>query len=139
MDGWIKFYMDGTQYKGYDEDVYAGRASWRNSPLDNIQSVSLCCGDQAIYIKGPGRYWQADRFESLFPNGSRIVKRKIQKLIGPEDRFYCLSDDGVEFCSMPKPSAKICPIKPSDIGRWFTVEYDVQRKYWSYSLQKGPK
>lgn len=114
MNGWIKHYADGGQYVGDDRDVYAGRASWRKSSFRGLIRVDLVVGDDVRSLSGVGEYWQSDEFEALFPAGTKMVKRRIQKRIEPGESS-----------------------NPSDVGKWFTVEYDCQTKQWAYRLTEG--
>lgn len=114
MNGWIKYYADGSRYVGDDREVYAGRASWRKSSFHGLIRVDLVVDGEVRSLNGTGEYWQSDEFEAVFPAGSRMVKRRIQKRMEP-------GESG----------------NTSDIGKWFTVEYDCQSKQWSYRLAEG--
>ena len=81
MTGWIKNYADGSQCVGADEAVSSGRASWRKSPSQGIISVSLTVNGLTNTLEGPGEFWQSDGYESVFPGGSKLIKRRIQKLV----------------------------------------------------------
>lgn len=79
MNGWVKNYADGGKCVGSDAAVSAGRASWRKSSSQGIVSVDLKVNGTTHTLIGPGEFWQSDGYESVFPGGSKLVKRRIQK------------------------------------------------------------
>jgi len=81
MTGWVKNYADGSKYIGEDKDVSSGKASWTRSSFQGIISVDLVVDGLIHTLTGPGEFWQSDGYESVFPGGSKLVKRRIQKLI----------------------------------------------------------
>ena len=81
MTGWIKNYADGGKYIGEDKAVYSGKVSWSKSSFQGIVSVDLVVNGLTHTLMGPGEFWQSDGFESVFPGGSKLVKRRIQKLL----------------------------------------------------------
>ena len=141
MNGWIKFYLDGSRCVGEDKDVYSRRVSWRQSSNTNLVKVELHHEGNILGIEGAGQFWQSDQFESMFPAGSKIVKRRIQRLIAQEDLYYVLTDRGVYFLA---PNLKTLsfggvmhPISPNDIGKWMTLEYDIRSRSWRHYISKG--
>jgi hypothetical protein len=115
MNGWIKRYSDGSRYIGDDREVYAGRASWTKSSMQNLVRVDLVVNGEVRFLSGVGPYWQSDTFESVFPGGSCIIKRRIQRQISPGDIGHT----------------------PEEIGKWSTLEYDCRTKQWSCRLTEG--
>lgn len=146
MNGWAKYYAGGGTYIGDDRSVYyAKTASWRKSPLNNIVKVSLSHEKMHLVLEGPGEYWQADEFESVFPGGSRMIRRRIMRRIEPSDHFYCVTSDGwgpegqqhtIRF-RIQRGQGRTFPILRSDIGKWFIMEYDIVNKKWSHRISKG--
>lgn len=145
MNGWTKFYADGTSYIGDDSRVYAGKASWRKSSLHNIVKVTLQHGDTLLSIEGPGTYWQSDEFESKFPGGSRMVRRRIQRQIEEGDTFFWVASAGwgqgtqhhIRFHAA-NGSGMVFPIRRGDVGKWVVVDYDIAKGKWGYHITKGP-
>ena len=139
MNGWTKFYLDGSKYIGEDKDVRFGRASWRHSSNENLVKVELHHEGCILQIEGPGQFWQSDQFESMFPAGSTMVKRRIQRLITQADKYYVLTDKGVSFLSAALGGIMrhTRPILPNDIGKWITLEYDIRSRSWRHYISKG--
>lgn len=53
---WTKYYKDGTSV--------SSPASWRNTPLDNIEHIELEYADEPFSLKGP-RYWQWNSYKYI--------------------------------------------------------------------------
>ena len=144
MNGWTKFYASGSTYVGEDNLVYNGRASWRRSSFDGLIKVSLEHNHTLLSIEGPGEYWQSDDFESSPTEGSKLICRRIQRKIQPEDTFFWVVSAGygqgtqhhVKFFAA-RGCGVVFPIQRGDVGKWITVEYDVSKGQWGHRITKG--
>jgi len=129
---------------GRDIDVYRGHASWRKSSLDNLVQVTLEHEGILLSIEGPGEYWQSDDFESIFPGGTKLIRRRIQRKIEPSNRFYRVDSSGYERGVKHSVSFQsntslglLFPIRPQDVGKWLTLEYDVVKAKWHHKITQG--
>lgn len=140
LSGWNKVYSNfQPSYFGSDTEVDAGRASWRNSPLDNMISAGIyhADGDKRwrAFISGSGPYWQSDDLMAPFQLNSTVkgirVARRIQKQLLPTDKFlYAYQDEFyldviVESKTLPTHIYKEVEITQDWIGQWLTVEIDM--------------
>lgn len=144
MNGWIKRFFHGTIEIGKDEDVRHKKASWSKGRLQGIKSVELHHKGIQLTIEGAGEYWQSDDYEVDFGmNIPILIARRIQKKVQPEDRFVCIfSDDRslyVRFLSANRLNGSRKPIFPIDsnnIGKWITLEYNLETGNKSLSYEE---
>jgi len=135
MNGWTKYFSDGTEEHGSDTDVNLGRASWSKGRLDSMVSVSLSHAGRHIALSGivPGEFWQADLFEAvLFTSGSTLIARRLARRIGPNDRLMQIysTDHSVmlRVLDIPGSAGSVLPgdtlevIHSEDIGNWLILE-----------------
>ena len=139
MNGWMKFYSDGTHYSGEDSLVHTGKASWRKSSLRNIIRVFVAHNGFTLIINGPGEYWQSDTCRSIYPGGTQLLTRRIQRQIESTDKFFQVNQNygklEVSF-NCQELVGKLCPIAPEQIGQWLTLEYNVATGDAKYSILK---
>jgi hypothetical protein len=157
LNGWQKILADGTIINGCDRDVDTKQASWRNSPLDNINSVNICQMDAQTggliqcHITSPyGPFWQSD--ESIAPvrldktvQGTRI-KRRIEKRITHFDQFIYISSTDTFLDIYIEPQSHLAylennytciPVTQEHIGMWIIAELDIEQGLvqWYFSKE----
>ena len=144
MNGWTKIYADGSACLGRDVDVYGGHVSWRKTSMDNIVQVILEHEGVFLSLDGPGSYWQSDDFESVFPVGTKMIRRRIQKQIEPGNRFYKISSSGYQngiihraTFTITAGGGVVVPLRQQDVGKWLTLEYDIVRQNWHHKVLQG--
>ena len=88
VNGWVKYFNDDTYEVGTDQDVAAGKASWRKGRLKDMVGAS-------IHVNGTGAFlfsdevtdfWHSDDYESSMSNQQvRRITRRIQRKLGSKD------------------------------------------------------
>lgn len=139
MNGWTKYFADGTKYTATDYSILTKTASWRNSRNTDIVAVELEYGPFKLRIDGVGQYWQSDTYESVYPGpASKLTKRRIEKYIEPTDRFYCCYRDNncLKVCfNSSIEGGRHQAIPKKWIGQWIILEYDVATRKAIYYLR----
>lgn len=139
MDGWIKYFADGTILQGCDEDVARRLASWSKSRLDGLVRVDLRWRGKTISIRGTGEFWQADVFEtSLWNTESKMVVRILKKKLHAEDtHMYIDTSERGMICSFQSGTplyqmgdAKLERLGSGLIDRWFVMELEDGKVNW---------
>ena len=60
-NGWIKHFNDGRTEFGFDDEVAAHKASWRNGRQEGLCAVELRYDDTCMVLNGTeGEWWQSD-------------------------------------------------------------------------------
>lgn len=144
MNGWIKYFRDGSVEYGRDVDVDKGVASWSNGRLTGLESVTSTLGDKHLCISGAGEYWQSDDFEVEILDETtepEMVVRRIQKLIKPGDLKIGLYQSENSFMikvfthvdvDASEYSDKSFEILPRNIDQWIVLEYDISSDGFKY-------
>lgn len=129
MNGWIKYFADGTQESGSDADVHNKKASWSKGRLDNITAVAVVHGKLAAGIGGKGEFWQSDDYEAdlLINRPSKLVVRRVQKRISPVDVMITARHKGdfqvATVHDLIDQGADLYIALTEDLkGKWLTVE-----------------
>jgi hypothetical protein len=130
MGQWIKTFPDGSRLIGSDLAVEAGIVSWSKTPTDPLISASLEHHGFQIEIVGPGKYWQSDTYESVYPGpGSVLLQRRIERLITPSDNFMHVIQRPkllqVTFNTMVVGGQYVV-VPKAWIGQWLILEYDLK-------------
>lgn len=142
MGYWVKQFVDGTSYRGTDEDIAFGNASWKKSRQKGIISASLHDVGKELRIKGIGEYWQSDQllFDPI-TNYSKRISRRILRKIEPHDLFVRIIVEKniitAEFFSSPVEGCVAVP--EAWINKWFVLEFSCTSNKLSYytSVEKG--
>lgn len=134
MNGWIKYFADGTKEIGIDKDVKTRKVSWSKGRLNNIKEVQIqhnSTGQWAL-ISGPGEFWQSDTYEvAVLQSGNgQITNRTIYRKFQDGDSYMrCIEVDG---CLHIVIGDYICngegtffDIKSEWIGRWLELDIEI--------------
>jgi hypothetical protein len=132
MNGWTKYFTDGTKEEGSDEDVRDRKASWSKGRLQDICCLETWHQDVGLSIKGTGSFWQSDDWEVIFLQSTpSIILRRIEKQIHETDKCIIIEKSNsplrvsVEF----KDSFEAGGIPLEDKqGQWFVIELDLEQK-----------
>jgi len=146
MDGWVKYFEDGSYENGWDKDVFAGRASWSKGRLDNMRCAAAHHGSYHICIAGAGIYWQSDEYEiEIFGQTPRVVARRIQRKLQFSDMAIALYKtehstmlrvvSTEEAASLLYADSSV-PINVSDIGKWLVLEYNAETNVTGYYISE---
>lgn len=136
MNGWIKVFKDGSEEKGLDSAVERGEASWSRGRLDDMEEVILIQDNKVLSIVGPGEFWQSDDYEvSFFETKAKKVKRRIQKKITKKDEVmhttFFHEGKVVVFTPLSEKynytADEKTKLDESLIGKWFTIEVDLEQ------------
>jgi len=136
MDGWIKYFEDGTYESGSDKDVFEGTASWTKGQLHDIQSVAAHHGNRHICITGSGQFWQSNDYEiEVFGKSPKVITRRIQRKLTAGDfaiAFYRTEHslmlrvvDVNDSNSLVYADSNI-GVRAGEIGSWLTLEYHAE-------------
>ena len=146
MNGWIKYFADGSMEVGRDEDIVSRHASWTRGRLENMFAVELHHEGHTIVIEGTGQFWQSDDLEAHvgFNHEYNIVTRRIQKKIEGTDHWL-LSDVYDKY-----QRYKICSYESIGDngfshrrqldnlqGKWFTVELDLKTGHVIFDFKEN--
>ena len=158
MGFWIKEY-EGNKLPvwGTDEDIAAGKASWSKSPLENMVSARVDCGEFVLEVLGKGEYWHSDTYEIVM--GEKIqtrTKRRIEKRVREEEKDITLHMVDLEedytgtrglianFLGFPCWPYKVASersgghISLSDrVGQWLILEYNLVNHFPSWYFSKN--
>lgn len=136
MKGWVKHFADGTSERGTDRAIRLKQASWRNGRHTGIVRVESWHDRFVIAIDGTGEFWQSDDCEvPLYSNHSRIICRRIQKQVEPQDRLMMILSDSFKLVATVGAQypmytmgdqPRVVPIDPDMVGKWLTLEMDVR-------------
>lgn len=133
MNGWIKFFADGSQVKGLDMDIMAGTASWSKSRFEGLEKVELRCGKRKAVLECPGeRNWhQFDRMIVPVGIGKHIPLRShrvVQAQINPVDINKHLNIYPCNYWScvavlgeQDNAAKQVVVINEETVGKWVTV------------------
>ena len=150
MNGWIKYFSDGTKEEGSDLDVFNRTVSWSRGRFDSMSGVEVIDKKQKIAISGLGSYWQSDDFEiailsKLLP---RYITRRIMKKLSNSERIIQVLQTPNSTLLRPidiytSPSAilyseKLDIVPLENVGYWLILEYNIDTKkvHWYYSKEK---
>lgn len=87
MNGWTKFFTDGSIEIGTDQDVKDKKSSWSKGRLTNMSGCQINHDDATISLVGNGEFWQSDDFEVNFLESiPTCVTRRLQKKIDSTDK-----------------------------------------------------
>jgi len=138
MGYWTKYFIDGSQYTGTDEDILRQKASWTRSKNEGIWKVSLEHNNHLLEITGIGIYWQSDRLRAdVFDNTSMIIRRRIMRQISKEDRLVCFSstkDSLSAAINAVQNRSSIIRLTPDLHGQWIVLNYNVLEDEHSYFM-----
>jgi len=137
MGYWLKYFIDGSTYRGTDAAVAAKKASWRKSPSCNMTGVELVQGQCKLEIHGLGTYWQSEQMESTFPrtNTIRIRRRIERKIVVTDTHFRVVAGPGgtkIVFNGRPLGNGHWFPVKKTMHNKWLILEYDMRTKRARY-------
>lgn len=129
MNGWTKYFIDGTTEVGSDEDVRDKKASWRSGRLSDMNACKLVHSDANIVLKGTGEFWQSDDMEVGFLESiPTYVVRRIEKLIEDKDKavmIRILSEKSLEVEFLDHVAAGSYALI-NHTGQWLVAELDLQ-------------
>ena len=133
-NGWIKYYLNGETYEGYDHEVIVRKKSWSKSSLSGMVRTKLIHDGVSASIHGLGNFWQSDLLEVPMRLNNTVrprwVKRRISKQILKSDKYLTIehkaNHTSYNLLDMPNINriANIIPIPDSLEGYWLVVTID---------------
>ena len=134
MYGWIKLFADGTEEIGTDEDVHKKQASWSQGRLEDMIGAEIIHGNKRIAIHAPGTFWQSDDYEvTVHQNGEPELKvRRLQKQININDNLSVKQFEN----SFLIASQEAYLMMHNLVGKWLTLEMNVETGQLSYNIQE---
>jgi hypothetical protein len=141
MNGWTKFYGDGTALVGSDEAVALGNASWSKSQSFDMVGAALDHKKHSIAIYGAGEYWQADRYIASLAGGPpELMARMLGRCIDTADTHFRIVTThkslAVVFNDAFTQQGRWVRIQPHDRGKWLFVQLDVRTSRLRYYIQE---
>ena len=139
MNGWIKYYSDGSRYIG---DRNSKNTTWRNSRNIGIVKVSLIHNNLigSIVSTGSG-WWQADQYSiTVGSNRSLLEKTYIQKRVEPWNNTISISMDGMRSWIATfedTTGSVVIPLSKEHRDTYFTIEIDIINNKMSYYFKNG--
>lgn len=143
MNGWIKYFIDGTKEIGSDRRVNSKKASWSRGRLEDVIQADLKYGRNTISIRGLGKYHQADTYVLYAQSGRQeLVMRHLQRQIKKDDHFLCLipQPDSLtiqvysDFPLKETDKTKIQELSLQDVGKWLTLTLDLSEKETRFTI-----
>jgi hypothetical protein len=138
MNGWVKFFTDGTTEQGFDDLVKTKQASWSKGRLEDITQVLIVHDETHITLRGVGKFWQTDTLEArLLVDEGIIVQRTIYKKIQETDLFLTIHNSLPQLLDIKidnKESPNCIRIFPRWIGKWVIAEIDVATGMTSWRI-----
>lgn len=130
MNGWVKYFADGSKEIGSDRDVKLKRASWSRGRLSGMTGAEIFHQNKKMAILAPGTFWQSDDYQvDVFEPTPSIVTRRLQRQIQKDDHFFMVYQDDNTLVVTPLVPDRfvegLLDVK-DQAGQWLTVEYDVK-------------
>jgi hypothetical protein len=148
MSSWIKYFNDGSEEKGSDEDIEKGLASWSRGRLEGIESVSLFKEGHKASIVIPNTEWHHfDRYVALLEYGAnesarvaRVIQAEIKEDHVGRRLLYSSRLQRKEaidyyeekiimdclFSNLSPGEQELVNINKEHTGRWFTFIWNEE-------------
>lgn len=126
MGYWIKRFHN-QEYRGEDEEIRKGRASWRLSRQEGMIGAELGHNNKLLRIDGLGQYWQSDTYCSAVGGPQlTLLSRRIMRRLKESDCFYSILNTGdvytVRFVNTADGEG-YRPVPREWKNKWYVVEY----------------
>ncbi len=132
--GWVKHFADGTKEFGSDQAVRMKRASWSQGRLTGMIGAEVIHGNKRIAIFTPGEFWQSDDYDvRIFESTPSLAIRRLQYKIQPEDS---LRAEWLENSLVLRPGIGFYAL-PEKVGKWMTLELNIETGEIDFSIQEN--
>lgn len=142
MNGWIKYYNNGSEYTGTDLAVLNGHASWSRSSFENMVGARLTYKDCELSIHGSvkHKFWQEDEMIALMNNTvvePTFSKRRIMCKVLSSDYCFALNTDHrtklkVYLTETSSDTDYIQIVPENNHGEWLVCELDCVKNKLNY-------